>query len=108
MLVIVGAAYGCVAHKQRCRARDRALVVYRCDLVANRFIPRRYNGTEIHPRASRRVGIMALFLAAERYPSHIIDVFDTHVRERMKKNRKGSRGCRTMFRDARGIYGTPP
>lgn len=101
-------AYGCVAHRQLCRAT--MLAVYRCDLVADRFIPRWYNGTEIHPRASRRVGIMALFLAAEkcnsvrialcRCPSRIIGVFDTHVRDRMKKNRKGSRGWRTTPRDA--------
>ncbi|EGI62584.1 hypothetical protein G5I_09150 [Acromyrmex echinatior] len=106
-----GAAYGCVAHKQLSRAT--VLVVYRCDLVADRFISRRYNGTEIHPRASRRVGIIALFLAAEkcnsvrraicRCPSRIIGVFDTHVRDRMKKNRKRSRGCKTMLRDTRNL-----
>lgn len=91
------------------------LVVYRCDLIADRFIiPRWYYGIEIHPRATRRVGITPLFLAAEkcnsvriarvcRYPSHIIDVFDTHVRDRMKKNRKGLRGWRTMARDARNL-----
>lgn len=99
-------AYGCVAHKQLCRAT--IVAVYRCDLVADRFIPRWYNGTEIHPR---RVGIMALFLAAEKCnsvrialcPSRIIGVFDTHVRDRMKKNRKGSRGWRTTPRDARNL-----
>ncbi|KYN32743.1 hypothetical protein ALC56_13022, partial [Trachymyrmex septentrionalis] len=101
----------CVAHKQLSRAT--VLVVYRCDLVADRFISRRYNGTEIHPRASRRVGIMALFLAAEkcnsvrraicRCPSRIIGVFDTHVRDRMKKNRKRSRGWKTMPRDTRNL-----
>lgn len=101
---------GCVAHKQLCRTvRVRRRLSFAISLPAVSF----RDGT-MAPDTSAcfsKAGIIALFLAVEkcnsarvyvlcRCQSRIIGVYDTHVRVRMKKNRKGIE--QTTPRD--GIY----